>query len=473
MSEEMKPTLTDAKGSGGLVAQSGFDYQLWEALARLPRWLLQPTFESFILEGLEDIEARFFTPYAPESHVIDRFQAKRGSLTKSGITEVLSSFLKYDQSYPGTAHVQTLVTPSLPASLQWITRDQTRIQKARPFYKPFATVTSTSDLKLRDDLIKEFGEVLGDFTVNNVDFALHQYTDIQAARLAFAQALEVAFPTLDCTQKQVRAAFDDLVTLANEYRGTEITRDQTIQVLRTALDAPTLIDDPLQVHIRSDRDPEQLQAIEIDASAFAGGEVGFPEASEWSALTIPLQKVASWAHQGGHHRIQLTGSYRLSTAFAIGAAFRAARGFDLDFQVRGGWWRTDDHSHQDGESLGWQTQQATGLVDEHLVIAIGVLRSPLQEVMKTLRIRDQHEIMHLQLEQAITSSQELQTAVNYIKKQVVQAVSTHRPKALHVFFVGPATLALALGHRWNALPPVQWYEFQAKSGIYQPTCWVE
>ncbi|WP_144012434.1 hypothetical protein [Deinococcus sp. LM3] len=45
MSDETKPTLTDAKGSGGMVAQSGFDYQLWETLSRLPGWLLQPAFE--------------------------------------------------------------------------------------------------------------------------------------------------------------------------------------------------------------------------------------------------------------------------------------------------------------------------------------------------------------------------------------------------------------------------------------------
>lgn len=470
MSEDTKPTLTDAKGSGGLVAQSGFDYQLWEALARLPGWLLQPAFEGFILEGLEDIEARFFTPYAPESRVIDRFQAKEGSLSKTAIAEVLGNFLKYESSYPGTARVQTLVTPSLLARLQWIAKDQTRIQKARPFYKPFATVTAASNLKYRNDLVAEFGQALGNFVAENVDFALRQYADIQAARLAFAQAMEAAFPTLECTHKQVKAAFDDLVTLANEHRGTCITRAQTLHVLRAAISAPILEDDPLQVHIRSDRDSEQPQALEIDASAFAGGETGYPETSKWSALTTPLQKVAEWAHQGGYHRIRLSGSYRLSTAFAIGTAFRAAKGFDIDFPVRGDWWRTDDYTQQDGKALGWQTEAATGLVNGRLVIAVGVIRNPVQAVMTTLGLPDEHEVLRLQLERAIMSGQELQAAVSYIKGQVVQAVSAHRPDALEVFLVGPAALALALGHRWNALPPTQWYEFQVHSGMYQPTC---
>lgn len=470
MSEDTKPTLTDARGSGGLVAQSGFDYQLWEALAQLPGWLLQPAFEGFILEGLEDIEGRFFTPYAPESRVIDRFQAKEGSLTKTAIIEVLGNFMQYEESYPGTARVQTLVTPSLLAKLQWIAKDQTRIQKARPFYKPFATVTDASELKFRNDLIAEFGHALGNFVAENVDFALRQCTDVHTARLAFAQAMEAAFPALDSTHRRLKAAFDDLVTLANEHRGSHITRAQTLHVLQAALGASILDDDPLQVHIRSDRDPKQPQMIEIDASAFAGGEAGFPETSEWSALTTPLNQVADWAHQGGHHRIRLSGSYRLSTAFAIGTAFRAARGFDLNFPVKGDWWRTDDYSQQEGAALGWQTQPATGLVDERLVIAVGVLRNPVQEVVMTLGLSHQHEVLRLQLERAITSSHELRAAVSYIKGQVVQAVSTYRPNALEVFMVGPAALALALGHRWNALPPTQWYEFQAQSGMYQPTC---
>lgn len=469
MSDETKPTLTDAKGSGGMVAQSGFDYQLWETLSRLPGWLLQPAFEAFILEGLEDFEARFFTPYASHGHIVDRFQAKEGKLSKKALQEVLGNFLIYEQAFPGTARVQTLVTPSLLDRLQWIARDQTRIQRARPFYTPFATVTAASDLKFRNDLMAEFGPPLGSFVAENVDFTLRQYTDVQSARLVFAQALEAAFPALDLTQKQVRAAFDDLVTLANERRGAEITRAQILRVLRGALGDLILDEEPLQVHIRSDRDLPQPQAIEIDASAFAGGEAGFPAPEEWAALTTPMRMVAQWAYQRGHRRIRLTGSYRLSTAFAVGTAFPSAQGFDLDFSVRGHGWRTDDYAQQDGGALGWQSRPATGLVNGRLVVAVGVLRNPVQAVVTTLGLPDARGVLHVQLDRAIVDAQEVQASVNYIKTKVGEAVSAFQPDALDVFLVGPAALALALGHRWNALPSTQWYEFQAGPGMYQRT----
>ena len=68
MSGPKGPTLTDAVGLGGVVAQDGFDYQVWNTIVRLPAWLRNPAFEGFAIEALEDVEARFFAPRAPRHH---------------------------------------------------------------------------------------------------------------------------------------------------------------------------------------------------------------------------------------------------------------------------------------------------------------------------------------------------------------------------------------------------------------------
>src|SRR4051794_11835251 len=80
MTNGRPPTLTDDKGMGGIIAQDGFDYQIWDALARVPAWLRNPAFEGLALEVLEDSEVRFFAPHAPRAHVLERFQAKSGVL---------------------------------------------------------------------------------------------------------------------------------------------------------------------------------------------------------------------------------------------------------------------------------------------------------------------------------------------------------------------------------------------------------
>lgn len=51
------PTLTDSAGRGGINAQDGFDYQTWDAIARIPGWLKQQHFDGVLFEGLEDFEA--------------------------------------------------------------------------------------------------------------------------------------------------------------------------------------------------------------------------------------------------------------------------------------------------------------------------------------------------------------------------------------------------------------------------------
>ena len=56
-SQNVEPTLTDKKGMGGITAQEGFDYQVWNGLIRIPSWLRNPAFEGLIFEGLEDLEA--------------------------------------------------------------------------------------------------------------------------------------------------------------------------------------------------------------------------------------------------------------------------------------------------------------------------------------------------------------------------------------------------------------------------------
>lgn len=79
------PALPDARGVGGIIAQDGFDYQLWDGLVRLPAWLANPAFEQMLFEGLEDLEARFFAPQAPRERLLERYQAKAGALAPAGV----------------------------------------------------------------------------------------------------------------------------------------------------------------------------------------------------------------------------------------------------------------------------------------------------------------------------------------------------------------------------------------------------
>jgi hypothetical protein len=157
------PTLTDARGLGGIIAQDGFDYQLWDGLLRLPSWLANPAFDQLLFEGFEDLEARFFTPYASQQYLLERYQAKSAVLTPLETTNVFDNFLALEAAAPNHTRLYSLVTPQLAPTLKWLSRDADRVRQARPFYAPFPAVMVASDAKLKDDLTYQFGSTIGEF----------------------------------------------------------------------------------------------------------------------------------------------------------------------------------------------------------------------------------------------------------------------------------------------------------------------
>lgn len=470
MSTHKRPTLTDAKGMGGLVAQHGFDYQVWDALIRLPAWLRNPAFECMAVEVLEDLEARFFAPHAPHGHLLERFQAKLATLARAELVEVFESFAAFEAAHPRTARLHTLVTPALPATFAWLARDPDRVRRARPFYGPFADIRRASDEKLREDLTKEFGKRLGDSFGDSIEVGLRTLPDRAHAEAAFAAAMQEAFPDIDVTARKMQAAFGTLNDLVAQSRGAMLTRSRLLAVLGETLETQLIPDGRLRLHVRSDRNGTMPDALEIDASGFSGASGGYPEPERWRVdLLVPLETTARWALEHQQQRIALSGSYRLSTAFAFGYTFRSASGFEIDIPTRSESWRTNEYPAPDAPASPWEIIQPQGLVADRLVVGIGVLRDPLRDIQQNLAGADHARVLMATLAQALTSGADAQASIQVVKAAVVQAVARLRPAGIDLFYVGPAAFAVALGHHWNALPPTRLHEFLVTEQRYRPT----
>lgn len=454
MTDPTGPTLTDAKGMGGIIAQDGFDYQVWDALVRLPAWLRSPAFEGVTLEGLEDLEARFFAPHAPHGHLLDRFQAKRGTLTRAQLVEVFSGFARFDEVHEGVARSHVLVTPALPKELQWLARDPERVRRARPFYAPFAGVMEASDQKLQNDIAAEFGAELGPRIAQSFDVSLRVIPDRATAVALFTAALEEAFPGSEFSSRKATEAFRILADHLNSERGRMVDRTTVLNLLAESLGAPLMVDDAVAVHVRSDRNAAGEDAVEIYASPFSGTEGPPPTADEWrSSLLVPLDRTAKWAHSTARSRVRITGSYRISTAIALGWAFRSATGFELEIETRDGDWLTDDRPSAGESEIQWQISPAEHLHQDRLVVTIGVLRNPGQDVRAALGLSSEDHLLSAYLPQPIKNGREAQWAVQAIKNAVVAATTSLVPEGIDLYFAGPAALAVAVGHRWNAMPP--------------------
>lgn len=460
------PTLTDAVGMGGVIAQDGFDYQVWEGLIRLPAWLKNPTFEAVIFEGLEDIEARFFAPHAHEHRLLERLQAKSGDLAPKEVKDVFERFRVFERKHPRVCPVHTLVTPQLPSTLKWVARDAARVRRARPFYAPFIAIRAASDDKLAEDFVAEFGDELGMFVFEGIEVTERPMPSREAALHAFAAALSASFPAVDFGQRKVAAAFDVLEALVRRSVGSPLLRRELIQLLERESGETLIAEGAFPIHVRSDRNGVNEAAVEIDGSAFSGGPGGYPGAERWCAeLTAALDATAAWLRGRGVSRLTLSGSYRLTTAFLLGHAFRSANGFEIEIPTREGTWATDDWPVE--EANDWSIVQPVELDGGVLVVAIGVIRRPSDD-LKAAGVAAE-KVLEAFKSTALTGAKPAQAGVAQIKAAVTEASSRLRPQRVDLYYAGPAAFAVALGHRWNAMAPTNLFEFNAVSRTYVPT----
>ena len=466
--KSQSPALSDAKSLGGVIAQDGFDYQLWDGLARLPAWLANPAFEELIFEGLEDLEARFFAPQAPRQRLLERYQAKSGNLAPKDVREVFATFQAFESSYPRLARMHTLVTPRLPPTLDWLARDPTRVRKARPFYAPFVDVTKASDDQLREDLAKEFGIDLSHFIADAVEISERVMPDRDSGLQAFALSLTRTFQHITAMPKQIEHAFEALSGLGRKSLGVPLRRDVLVAQIEASLGQALFLNLVPRIHVRSDRNEVDETALEIDASAFSGGSASFPASARWQdELVNPLDHTARWLRSRSAARIAIGGSYRLTTAFALGKALRAASGFELEIETRSGIWSTDNRPLPDETYPAFVISEPASLVGDRLVVCVGILRDPSADLVASGIL--QPNILGASMSVPVASGRAAQAAVSAVKAAVSAAAARLKPSAIELYFAGPAAFAVALGHRWNAMPPTQLHEFIVAERRYVPT----
>ncbi len=116
----------------------------------------------------------------------------------------------------------------------------------------------------------------------------------------------------------------------------------------------------------------------------------------------------------------------------------------------------------------WRFVEPSSLQDETLGICVGVLRDPGLDIEETAGITSS-AVLSAYLAAPIANSRQAQAGVSDVKRAVDRAVQRLRPKRLRLFIAGPAAFAVALGHRWNAMPETQLHEFDPGTRRYVQT----
>jgi hypothetical protein len=271
------------------------------------------------------------------------------------------------------------------------------------------------------------------------------------------------------SRQRISEAFEALSALAARSVGTPISRRELLRTIEGGLGQPLPLPARFPLHIRSDRNETDETALEIDASMFSGGAAPFPVPERWAEdLVAPLDRTARWLRASAVSPVALGGSYRLSTAMTLGWALRAASGFELEIPTRDGPWLTDDRPRSEDPAPPWRITEPATLQGDDLVVSIGVLRDPSADLPGTAGVAADR-VLSAYLPEPLVSGRAAQASASAVKRTVDGVAARLKPNGIKLFMAGPAAFAVALGHRWNAMPPTQLHEFMISERRYVAT----
>ena len=226
----------------------------------------------------------------------------------------------------------------------------------------------------------------------------------------------------------MESAFDALASLARRTLRAPLTRRQLEEVLQEQLEQELPLRGAFPLHVRSDRNEPDPTALQIDAKAFSGGPASYPALEVWaSGLIEPLDKTARWLRSHSVSRVVLGGSYRLTTALALGWSLRSAHGFELDVPTRGGTWRTDERPRTGETAPDWEIKEPESLCGEQLAVSVGVLRNPALDLPNTAGVPC-GSVLGFHLATALASAPEAQASASLVKRTIDEFVALLKPE---------------------------------------------
>jgi hypothetical protein len=179
----------------------------------------------------------------------------------------------------------------------------------------------------------------------------------------------------------------------------------------------------------------------------------------WDDLATDLEDLPT--HVTGVDAVLITGSFRLATAFAVGAALRKVTGVDVAWKQGPQIW-SSDHSYD--KVLTPKTVTTSLGQGDDIAIVVDIATSATPDVIDWLRDTQAPigDVITVSVpsgqakDNAITDPAEAVALAVGIRDVARQAVRTS-PR-IHLFAACPAGLALLLGHRWNRVSVTYVYE---------------
>ena len=174
----------------------------------------------------------------------------------------------------------------------------------------------------------------------------------------------------------------------------------------------------------------------------------------------------------GRPRLRVHGSKHLTAAFLLGFVFPSTV-CEVEVRTKAGYWSTDHEPTAKDLLLNNVSDGTVGSEVLYVEISTGdkIVRDGVRRhvsrtgvsPLKYLRFTPGPEL------EAAThmTNADARSIANQIRRELSRAVSDYGISEIHLFVAIPQALAIMLGHSFNAMPPVQLYEYEG--GEYYPS----
>lgn len=473
------PSLLDPESRGGDIAGAGFAFQESVMLSYVPTWLAHEGFEEMTWEAMGDFEAKFFVPGGP--HAREFVEVKDHRVPPSEFWKEVCRFRDLDKGSPDTYRRFVLIGKELGEDVKRLRDGLDRVRGPRSFYEgtPIGGASFAAYAKMVVGMgrSEEDARFLFEWVAIRDDLT----TDQAHWRSVFTGELTSHFPEYgELSDRTLRGIHEGLVDLIKPRRNRTLTRTEIEQRIRERIPEP--VRPPVRPVVLRTAMEEESDEVEksgvrpllFDWKDFFGGYGrSYPPPEDWNGCMLGelRQAKAFILRHRASRRVRLTGNRRLSTSLAIGAVFSAVAGFVVEMENRGGeLWSTDAHTTADTPAfplaVGGDIFRA-----ERLVVSVGVTRDIADEVDRSLGDLGLAgaPTLHLHHEGPVILAEHANKAAKAVKDAMVDALDRSGANHVDLFFAGPSTLALFLGHRLNATASVRCHEWVSRDK-YVPTC---
>ena len=472
--DRLTPSLLEPQSRGGDIAESGFSFQDHIILARIPTWLAQEGFTAMVKEGIGDVEAKFFLP--GHGFIKELLEVKDHQLLPSEFWSEIKRFQEIDAGSPNTYRRFTLIATGASKELQPLVNGLHQIRGSHDFYEEQDAVKNNSiqdfiELVESKERIKQDALFLLKKVMVETDWNMVKPHGEAVFKQSLTDQLEEYG---DLSVRTLDDIYNHLGTFVRQQRNQTISRKELEKKLGEKIplrqQPPTR---PILIYTAtSPADNPTHPGLRFDWTAFSGGEtraIAPPE--QWDQLVIDLQDTRTWIENYRNtKRIKLLGNRRISACLALGSVFSAVRGYAIEMEYRDEIWATNAHPTSETPAYSL-THRILGEKGDGLVVSISICRNIVNDVQANLEKfgLPNAPLLDIQGEQPITSPEQANIAVRNIKSLIVQNLLSTGGRIIHLFYAGPAHVALFLGHRLDATAPVICYGWTG-ANQYSQTC---